>query len=173
MSESTKAAEGVKDVLTLDDKEYQARIASILDRGYSHDALNIDLAGTGLVGEWVLNDNQQITRMQTLGYKIDTEHAPKNPVHSHGDSKTVYGDVVFMTISERHKRIIDASRAELARRRLGDKVEDKITNSEEDRTFKGQMKSLEDVGITAIDAPSKADVVSGEQIKAALSEGQS
>lgn len=167
------STEPIKDVLELDDVEYKARIASILDRGYSHDALNIDLEGTGLVGEWVRNDQTEIIRMKNLGFQIDTEHAPKNPIHSHGDGKTVYGDTVFMTISASRKRIIDASRAELAKRRLGDKVEDKIINQEEDRTFKRQMTDLEGVGITAIDAPSKTDVVTGDQIKAALSEGQS
>lgn len=162
----------IKSVEMMDDVEYAAVLASVLDRGYSHEALNIQLP-PGLAGEWVLNDPIAIARMQTLGYKIDTEHAKKNSIHSSGDSSTVYGDVIFMTIPEQRKRIIDASRKELARRRLGDKVDDKLKNQGEEKQFKEQMSSLESVGITAIDSPSQTYVVDGTQIARTLSEGQS
>lgn len=161
-----------KAVVEMDDVEYKAVLASVLDRGYAHEALNIELP-PGLAGEWIMNDPVSIARAKTLGFSIDTEYAKKNSIHSSGDSKTVYGDVVFMTIPAQRKRIIEEVRKETARRRLGDKVDDKLKNQGEETQFKGQMQNLESVGITAIDAPSQSHIVDGDAIKSALSEGQS
>jgi hypothetical protein len=162
----------LKAVVEMDDVEYKAVLASVLDRGYAHEALNIDLP-PHLTGEWITNDPVSIARAKTLGFTIDTEYAKKNSIHSSGDSKAVYGDVIFMTIPTQRKRIIDEVRKETARRRLGDKVDDKLKNQGEETQFKGQMRDLETVGITAIDAPSQSHVVDGTQIAAALSQGQS
>lgn len=149
----------------LDDVKFQAAVAEILERGHAHLALNIDLKGTGLHGEWFRNDPTEIARAKMLGFKIDEEHARKNSIHSDGTGKVIYGDVVFMTIPEHRKKIIDATYAEMARRKHGIMKDDRIEGQTEDSNLKEEInKKLGGVGITAIDSPSNAKAISGAEI---------
>lgn len=153
------------DVVELDDVQFRAAVAEILERGHAHLALNVDLTGTGLHGEWFRNDPTEIARAKMLGFKIDEEHARKNSVHSDGTGKVIYGDVVFMTIPEQRKKIIDATYAEMARRKHGIMKDDKLVNQSEDAQFKNLVnKDLASVGITAIDSPSDSKQISGSEI---------
>jgi hypothetical protein len=89
--------------------EKKARIARVLDRGASGERLNVQLPAH-LHGEWVPHDEVSIFEKERLGFRIDTEFAPKRALHSKGDGKSLVGDCVFMVCAKEDKEIIDEIR---------------------------------------------------------------
>jgi hypothetical protein len=98
-----------EEVLSRDQKK--ARLAQVLDRGLTADRLHVPLP-SGIHGEWVPNDQSAIYEKEALGFKIDTEYAPKRALHSKGDGKSIVGDVVYMICDKENKEIIDEIRNE-------------------------------------------------------------
>jgi hypothetical protein len=89
----------------------KARLAQVLDRGIVGDRLKVDLP-SHVHGEWVFNDQTEVMRMEALGFKVDTEYAPKRALHSKGDGASYVGDVVFMTCEKETKALIDEIKQE-------------------------------------------------------------
>lgn len=89
--------------------EKKARLATILDRGFVHDRLVVELPN-GLYGEWVINEPTEITRMRSMGFELDNEHANKRALHGGAGIGNVVGDVIFMTAPMEVKEIIDEIR---------------------------------------------------------------
>lgn len=89
--------------------EKEARLATILDRGFVHDRLVVALPPE-LYGEWVIDDSSEITRMQSMGFEVDTVYANKRSLHGNGTGQAKVGDVIFMTAPVEVKEIIDELR---------------------------------------------------------------
>lgn len=87
-------------------EQRKARRAEVLERGLVSDRLNVPLP-PGVYGEWFHKSSEEIFRAEALGFKVDTEYAPKRALHSDGDSKAVVGDVIFMTCDQETKEDID------------------------------------------------------------------
>lgn len=91
----------------------KARLTRILERGFVHDRLHVDLPDT-LYGEWIGNDQASIMEAETLGFKMDYEYAGKQlrGMHDVGDGRAVIGDVVFMVMDREDKEIHEEIRRE-------------------------------------------------------------
>lgn len=100
-----------KPLAELTKAEKKARLAQVLERGLTIDRLSVDLP-PNLYGEWVPNDESEIARMQTMGFVMDTEYAPKRALHGSGTGEARVGDVVFMVTSAETKQLIDEIRQE-------------------------------------------------------------
>lgn len=91
--------------------ERKARFSRVLERGMIADRLKVDLP-PHLWGEWVHNDRQSITEMQLLGFKIDTEYAPKRALHDQGDGMSLVGDTLFMVQDIEDHNLLEEIRRE-------------------------------------------------------------
>jgi hypothetical protein len=100
---------GVDIAHEMTEEEEYAKIASILDRGYLNDRLNVPLP-PDVHGEWVRNDPMEISRVSSVGFTIDTKYAPAYGIMGDGTGKSILGDVVFMTCSMRTFEIIEKIR---------------------------------------------------------------
>lgn len=89
----------------------KAKLLHALDRGVVHDRLNVMLPDD-LHGEWIRNDPLEIHRMETLGFRVDTEYATKRSIHNDGSGRPVIGDAVFMVCDKEVKDIIEEIRTE-------------------------------------------------------------
>ncbi len=78
--------------------EYRARMVQVGTRGVVSERVNVELPPE-LHGEWVNNtDVIKIHEYEQMGFRIDTEYAVKNKLHSNGTGQPIIGDTVFMTI---------------------------------------------------------------------------
>lgn len=85
----------------------KARLTRVLDRGLTADRLHVPLP-PHIHGEWVPNDQSAIFEKEALGFRVDTEYAPKRTLHSKGDGKSIVGDTIFMTCEkENHDLILE------------------------------------------------------------------
>lgn len=91
--------------------EIKARLAQVLDRGVVNERLHVDLP-SDMHGEWVPNTREEIYRMETLGFEVDTTYAKQRALHNDGTDKAIIGDVIFMTCSKMVKEVIDEVRRE-------------------------------------------------------------
>lgn len=91
--------------------EKKARFVRILERGMTVDKLHVPLPDH-LYGEWILNDPISIREAETLGFRVDTEYAPKSSLHNQGTNLGVVGDTVFMVMPREDKEILDEIRQE-------------------------------------------------------------
>lgn len=140
--------------------ERKARIAQVLDRGVVGDRLYVELPAD-TVGQWVPKDKAEIARMESLGYRLDSEFATKRRLHDGGDGLSYVGDVVHMIADKETRDIID----EIKRERY-DKMNDPSRQKEE-RDFKASTNTLSDVGIKGT-VESSTNVVKRDDIAAAL-----
>jgi hypothetical protein len=91
--------------------EMKARLVQVLERGIVHDRMLVPLPAD-VHGEWARNDPLEIARMQTLGFEVDYEYAPRRALHSDGTGAAIVGDVIFMTCPRIIKEVIDEIRHE-------------------------------------------------------------
>lgn len=103
-----KVAEN-KPLQELTKAEKKARLASVLERGLTIDRLKVDLP-PDLYGEWVPNDESEISRMQLMGFEVDTTYAPKRALHGSGSGEARVSDVIFMVTNAETKALIDEIR---------------------------------------------------------------
>ena len=96
--------------MSLADKK--AIIARVLERGIIIDRATVDLPDH-LYGEWVSEDPTEISRMQLLGFELDSKYAVDRATNADGTGVAKIGDVVFMTAPMEVKEIIDAVRGEM------------------------------------------------------------
>lgn len=146
--------------------EKKAKLARILDRGVVADRLSVDLPSE-LYGEWVVNEKSEIHRMQTLGFKIDTQYAKAHALHDQGDDRAIVGDTVFMVCDRETKDILDEIRRENYERVNGKPGEERKGQAEE-REFSEPTKGLH---IGPVVEESRERVVRKEQLEAALQKG--
>lgn len=116
----------------------RARLINVLDRGVMHDRLYVKLPDN-MHGEWARNKPEDIMYMQTLGFKVDDEFAPKRSLNANGDGKSaVIGDVIFMTCPRELKEEIDAIRLEQFYAKNGKPGENSVR---EEREFEKATKA--------------------------------
>lgn len=89
----------------------KATLIRVLERGQVADRLQVDLPPE-LYGEWVPNDKMSIYEKELLGFKVDTEYAPKRRLHDQGDNSSVIGDAIFMTCTKEDHEIHEEIRRE-------------------------------------------------------------
>lgn len=87
-------------------KEFRARAAKVVSRGFVMDRLTVDLPND-VHGEWVADDPASIAEAQALGFEIDKEYATKNKLHTNAIGEAKVGDAVFMTMPKWMKEEID------------------------------------------------------------------
>lgn len=139
-------------VAELSDKEYEAKMIEILERGDIPDRLNVELPDD-MHGEWVSNDPVSITRKKTLGFDIDTKHAAKNAMHNDGSGNPIIGDVIHMTIPRSRYEILER----IKQKRYNEQHGIKDGKTPEERAYLAKNKSQGDV--PNIDANTKTQVV--------------
>ena len=148
-------------LLGLDKKARRARLAQVLDRGYTEVRLRVALPGD-VHGEWVHNDPTEIHRLQSMGFKVDDKYAVNNTLHSDGTNKPIIGDVIFMTCPMEIKEDIDA----IARIKFvnahGSKQEKKDLLAEEESYTKDVSSKL---GMPTI-GESKTHTATGAELEA-------
>ena len=121
-------------------RQRKARLARVLERGVVGDRLQVELP-PNVYGEWVPNDKSEIFRMQSLGFEIDTEYAPKRALHDQGDGRSVVGDAVFMTCDRETKDILEEIRRENFERANGN-PDDPTAEQLEEREFATQNSKI-------------------------------
>lgn len=152
-----------RNVGTISRAERKKQLAQVLERGRTVDRLTVDLPPS-VYGEWVLNDEVEIARMESLGFGIDTEFAKRRRLHSEGDSKSIVGDVIFMTCSREDHEILEEIKQERYKIFHGDK---KKKGQKEEADFAGLVqKQIPEVPV--IDASSTREVRKS-QLEEALS----
>ena len=95
--------------IEMNDQQYEAYIAEVLNRDLLADQLKVNLPDD-IHGEWVADNPVSITNKKLLGYKIDDKYAAGNALHSDGSGAPRVGDVIFMTIPKARQRIIEKQR---------------------------------------------------------------
>lgn len=103
------SASGQVPIKDLNREQRRARRAQVLERGLIGERMHVTLP-EDRYGEWVHNSKEEIYRMESLGYWIDTEHATKRALHSEGDSKAIVGDVIFMVCDRETREDIEWAR---------------------------------------------------------------
>ena len=149
-------------LLALSPKERRARLAQVLDRGYTEIRLRVPLPND-VHGEWVHNSPTEIHRLESMGFKIDDRYAVKNTLHSDGTDKPIIGDVIHMICPMVIKEDIDAAARIRFVQNHGDRKE-KAAMLAEEKSYAGDIKSL---GLPLI-AESKSHETSGDEIAAAI-----
>lgn len=140
------------DFTNLDRAGKKARLATVLDRGMTADRLNVELP-PNLYGEWIPADDNEIVRMQGMGFALDHEYAPKRALHGGGTGESRVGDVVFMTCPRETKELIDEIRHEKYIETHG-RPGDVVKNQREEKELAASMKGTE--GITGVTESSTA-----------------
>lgn len=110
----------------------KAKLVRILQRGYAHDRIAVELPDT-LYGEWIVNDQFSIHEAETIGFRIDTEYASKQlrGAHDVGDGRAVLGDCIFMVMDAEDKAIHDEIRREAFELANGKPGVERATQKEE------------------------------------------
>lgn len=140
----------------------KARLAVQLDRGMIQDRLSVPLPAD-VHGEWVRNDALEIHRLETLGFKVDTEFAKARALHSDGSNAAVVGDVIFMITSRENKEIIDEIRHEQFL------AQNAPRKSKEEKDFEAKMQAELGGAVPAF-TESRTTGARRENIEAALRE---
>lgn len=141
------------DFSNLTKEQKKARLATVLDRGMTADRLHVNLPDD-LYGEWVPADDNEIVRMQGMGFELDNKYAPKRALHGGGTGEARVGDVVFMTTNRETKELIDEIRREKYIEVHGKPGSESIHQQREEREFNAASKGTE--GITGITESSTA-----------------
>lgn len=140
----------------------KARLAEVYERGLTGDRLHVDLPPE-LYGEWVPRDVVSIHRKEALGFKIDTEYAPKRALHDKGDGASYVGDCVFMVCDREVRDILDELRQERYEQ----------THKPRDGKQKEEREFISNAGeFNAPTAESKARQARKEELISALQPGE-
>ena len=93
-------------------KEFKARAAKVVSRGFVMDRLSVTNLPKDIHGEWISDDPASIAEAQALGFEIDKEYATKNKLHTNATGEAKVGDVIFMTMPKWQKEVIDEIKQE-------------------------------------------------------------
>lgn len=91
--------------------EAKAKLVSVLDRGIYRHRLDVALPQE-IAGQWVKNDPTEISRMEELGFIVDTKFAVANVVNSTA-GRPIVDDVIHMIAPAYVQEAIDKHRNEL------------------------------------------------------------
>lgn len=140
--------------------EMKARLVQVLERGMVHDRMMVPLP-SDVHGEWVRNDPLEIARMQTLGFQIDHEYAPKRALHSDGTSAAVVADVIHMICPKEVKETIDEIRHEQFHRLNAPKAakEDRELIANTMRDTEGEIRPFADSVTHSVDRDAIAEAL--------------
>jgi hypothetical protein len=104
--------------------EKKAKLATLLDRGYLNDRLDVTSRSgklkSGLHGEWIRDDAMEVADAQQKGFRIATAQdlaSDKFGLHSEGDGKIKAGDVILMICDNETRELIDELRLEKIKER--------------------------------------------------------
>lgn len=161
----SRAKEIASNVEELTDAELEARVTRVLERGIIVDRTTVDLPPE-VYGEWVSDDAAEISRMQLLGFEVDTKYATDRSTNSDGVGVAKIGDVIFMTCPQRTKDVINR-----VREKIYERANPKIGRQKEEKDFAQSMGSIKEAKLPVIDASVQSSVGEAE-ILAAL-EGSS
>lgn len=118
--------------------ELKARLVTVYSRGVVGDRLSVPLPDD-LYGEWVPADKMEVYRMESMGFKIDTEHASKRALHDDGTGgESRIADVVFMTCPKETKEIIE----EIKREQYNDANSPRGGKQKEERDFAAETRQV-------------------------------
>ncbi len=88
-------------------RQHLARMVQVGSRGVVASRTNVNLPPE-LYGEWVDRmDVGRIHEYELMGFKVDTEYAANNRLHSDGTGVPLVGDTTFMTIPRWMKENLD------------------------------------------------------------------
>lgn len=135
-----KPISGLQKISELSRSDRRARRAQVLERGSVGDRLHVPLP-EGMGGQWVHNSQEEIFRMEAIGYQIDTEYAKQRALHSNGTDQSIVGDVIFMTCdAETREDIEDLRKIQF------DKIHGKQgTRRGEEREFANEMATNQQI----------------------------
>lgn len=141
-------------------KAYKARVARVLDRGFTVDRLTVPIPPEdGLWGEWIPNTPADLARADILGFKADKKYAVGRSLNDGGDGTNRVGDVIFMVQpSWMHEAIVEERAQRYAEAHL-------TKQQKEERDFAAVNKELDMPSIVT----SKLESVSGPEITERLS----
>lgn len=155
-----KAREIAENQEELTDAELEARLTKVLARGIIIDRTTIDMP-PGVYGEWVSDEASEISRMQLMGFELDTTIAKDRATHSDGSGEVSrIGDVVFMTCSQ---RVIDT--IEKVRKNMYERANPKKGSQKEEKDYKQLMGRETNLPVEDVSSMSE---VNTEGIVAAL-----
>ncbi len=130
----TKAREIAENKEELTDAELEARLARVLERGIIVDRTTVDLP-PDVYGEWVSLEDAEVSRMQLLGFEIDSEYAIDRSTHADGaGNMSKIGDVVFMTCPQKVHEMIKK-----VQKKMYDRANPKAGSQREEKDFKQLM----------------------------------
>lgn len=128
--------------------ELKAKLASILDRGIIADRLIVDLPD-GIHGEWCRNDPLEIRRLESLGFRVDTEFASKRAIHSDGSDSSIVGDVIHMICPKEVKEVIEEIRHEQVIKQHMKKKKGNAEVNKEETDFEDSVQNEDYAPVTA------------------------
>ena len=148
----SKAREIADNPEDLTDAELEAKLTRVLERGIIVDRTTVDLP-PDVYGEWVSDEAVEISRMQLLGFEIDTKYAIDRSTNADGTGGIAkIGDVVFMTCPRRVMDII-----EKVKKNLYERANPKSGSQKEEKAFKELMDAEGDLPVIDESVQSSVD----------------
>lgn len=156
----TSTAKTISQVPTaVEVKEYEARIARVMERGLIVDRFHVDLPDD-MHGEWHPYDTVEQARLETMGFRLDTQYAPTRKLHDKGDGISVIGDVAYYVQPKWMYNIIETKRKEQYYNNHLKK------RQKEEKDFVANQASIGEDGNTSVSSVTQS--VSGEEIRSAI-----
>lgn len=157
----------IGEILSRIPKIERGRVAEVYSRSITEDRLNVPMPEE-FHGEWVLNNELEISRKKGLGFIIDDVFATKVAMHNDGTGKPIIGDVIHMITTKENKKLIDKIAAEKYFEMHGTRAQ-KEAKQKEEKDFVNNNKD-EILPITSVKgrALSRQESVSGRDIINAL-----
>lgn len=158
-----------------DTVEHKNRIASVLERGFTSDRLQVDGIPEYLHGEWAPNTPEDIARYEAMGFWVDDQFAVSRSLHSDGSSnRAIIGDAIHMVCTRKNKEVIDALDLDRRQKRHGKperrvKGEGSKEQVEESRSYGDLVKTRLDMPVIDESTTTKVD---GRDIEEILSGGK-
>lgn len=130
----------------------KARLAAVLDRGFTNYRLGLNYLAENQHGEWVRNDPTEIARLHALGFEVykgevDTSLGLKKE----SDGTVRVGDVILMVTDKETKALLDEVQQDRINRIHGigtEQIEEKSFSSQ----VNGGIKSINESRIEEADA---------------------
>ena len=138
----SKAREIADNPEELSDAELEAKLTRVLERGIIVDRTTVDLP-SDVYGEWVSDEAVEISRMQLMGFELDTKYAVDRATNADGTGVVAkIGDVVFMTCPRRVMDII-----EKVKKNLYERANPKSGSQKEEKAFTELMDKQADLPV--------------------------
>ena len=157
----SKAREIADNPEDLTDAELEAKLTRVLERGIIVDRTTVDLPAD-VYGEWVSDEAVEISRMQLMGFELDTKYAVDRATNADGTGGVAkIGDVVFMTCPRRVMDII-----EKVKKNLYERANPKSGSQKEEKDFAQSMAGIKETHLPVTDESVQSSVGEAEIIAA-------